>query len=139
VERPRGADAVRAGNVHSVGSGSETPAQRDVLDKIAKLHECTRSTAVAIACTSWGRWQFLGATLYSETKFVGTVFEFVENELNQHLAFTEWLARHKFDPDLVLVDPSETERFAREWNGPGAVSEYLAKMARVIEQSGARV
>jgi hypothetical protein len=102
--------------------------QKAVLALIAKHNACGEATALALACTSWGCWQFLGETLYSETSFAGTLVDFLNSKNSQQQAFLEWLGRHHFDEDSVLGDAVELRRFAIEWNGPAEVDAYVAKL-----------
>ena len=108
-------------------------AQAAVVNEICRVHRgCSIATGFMITCTSWGKYQFLGETLYSTLDVTDTVFAFVASDAEQDARFDQWLGKHRFDASLVLVDAAETRRFAELWNGPGAVDNYLAQMAAVI-------
>lgn len=138
VESAGRLDAVRFENaMYTAWMMGMTEGQRLVVGRIEGIHRCSFATAVAIACTSWGKYQFMGETLYSELGYAETVRTFWGDDEGQDAMFGLWLMRHHFDPVQVLADQDVQRAFVTAWNGPGAVDAYMARIAAVVGQQQA--
>lgn len=111
----------------------------DCLVKIRDIHRCDFLTALQIYCTSFGKFQFMGETLYSAP--ISLPFPipiFWSSEVVQGSIFQKFVRERNID---ITVDPprmDEYERFATIWNGPGNVAEYANRMLTVYKQLKAR-
>lgn len=102
------------------------------LKTIRDINQCDYMTALQIYCTSWGKFQFLGETLYSSPiNFQHPVGMFWSSEIIQGTMFQEFVRAKNINIDMTLTDQnliSEFRRFAVVWNGPGNVTQYTEKM-----------
>ena len=99
------------------------------LSKIAIVHECSRDTALAIACTSYGYYQILGANIYANG-YIKTVFDYVFNKADQDIAFAKFIGREGFNStdDISGWTADQFEKFATFYNGPGNIDGYIDRM-----------
>lgn len=107
----------------------------DTLKNIRDIHHCDLFTAFQIYCTSWGKFQFMGETLYSTPITLPVPIPiFWSSEVVQGSIFQKFVREKDID---ITVDPprmDEYERFAMIWNGPGDVSGYATRMLKVYKQ-----
>jgi len=92
---------------------------------IMKANACNLPTALAIACTSYGLFQVLGATLYGDLAFPNPISYFhydAEQQVTQFRALvTKWgFSWEHFD----FADASLIDRFSLRYNGPRALPAY---------------
>ena len=104
----------------------------EILDAIMTANRCSIPTAQAIFATSWGDYQAMGFTLYGDwcvaPAHVPSIREWLADQDLQDRAFAAWCKRHGFDATDPLPSDPEILRFARIYNGPGAVDAYAARM-----------
>jgi hypothetical protein len=91
-------------------------------------------TGLMIACTSWGKFQLLGANIYAFGFFKFPIADFLANEAEQELVYGDFIAPHDFHPhdDVTQWGDNQFTAYAAFYNGPGAVDAYVAAMHRVI-------
>lgn len=72
-----------------------------------------------IASTSWGYYQIMGYNLYFYDLTDKTVFEYMNDDLEQEKAFENFLLRRKinFTIDELKQDEEKIKRFAKYYNG----------------------
>lgn len=96
---------------------------------IARVNECNGATAQMIACTSYGLFQCLGATLYGDLKFPNPISFFHYDAEQQVTQFRALVKRWGFDWQAFdFTDDELLTTFAARYNGPGAIPSYVAKM-----------
>lgn len=128
-------------NTNSVGSGL-TEAQGHVIDVIMQIHgtpgSCSRSTACMIACSSFGRFQIEGETLYSTLQYRKPIAAYWNNPVEQLDSFEAFLTRHELDqqPALVLSSPALMLKFATIYNGPADPYTYVTRMRQAMAALG---
>jgi hypothetical protein len=108
-----------------------TAAQSDALAQIRHYNYCTLDTARAIFATSFGRFQFLGATLYSPpVNLKAAISVFWTSDALQLAAFNAFVKARGVDCSVndLLADPKYSRAFALAYNGPGAVDAYAGKL-----------
>lgn len=115
-----------------------TVAHSDAADAVLKtIHlengQCSIHTAFQIYCTSIGKYQILGETLYG-LGYAGYVADFVANVSFQDLYFAKLTQRLgiAFTVDELRSDVDKREHFATRYNGPGNVETYAAAIASQI-------
>lgn len=104
-------------------------ASHDAITRIIATNSCTPQTAEAIYCTSYGLFQIMGMTLYSDLWFPNPISFFhydAEQQVTQFRALAtkwgfNWQAFDFTDDELLTT-------FAARYNGPGAIPAYVAKM-----------
>jgi hypothetical protein len=96
---------------------------------------CDSDTALAIACTSYGLYQILGANIYANG-FKGTIFEYVASAVIQETAFNAFIAAHGFSANEPMDgwSQSEYQDFASFYNGPGNIQAYVQAMMRAVAE-----
>lgn len=110
------------------------PAQSAVVQRIETTNKCNMMTALMIACTSWGKYQLLGESLYGIgmgwTYPIGQFFA-----VPQSLYFNHFLNQRSINFLLsdIQSDPAKREEFIAAYNGLGAVETYWAKMQDAIK------
>lgn len=96
---------------------------------IATANACNAPTALAIACTSYGLFQCLGATLYGDLRFPNPVSFFHYDAEQQVTQFRALVKRWGFDPERFdFTDDALIDKFSARYNGPGDVANYSAKI-----------
>lgn len=113
------------------GNGHLYALQPDqILTTIGRVNHCSPATAEMIFSTSWGLYQDMGFELYGELCVDNppTILAWLSSEMMQDAAVAKWCATHGFNAAGPLPDDSECARFARLYNGPGAVADYVTKM-----------
>jgi len=96
---------------------------------------CDYDTALAVGCTSYGKYQLLGANLYGPVCAVpGTIFDFVNDQDEQEKAFSKFVSRAGYDPlaDISGWTPDKFSEFAEFYNGPGNIVAYVEQMHNTI-------
>ena len=97
------------------------------VDAIHKANVCTKTTALAIACTSYGLFQCLGAVLYGDLAFPNPVSYFHYDAEQQVTQFRALVRKWGFDPEnFDFTDEALLAKFAGRYNGPGNVPGYTA-------------
>jgi len=109
---------------------NRSAAQNLCIKKIAKINQCSGDTAMEIFCTSYGKFQILGETLYSTLQYQKPVQVFFADVTEQEAAFQTFLKIHSFTypGESLLSDATLRETFARFYNGPGNVSDYCERI-----------
>jgi hypothetical protein len=102
----------------------------EILEAAEKANHCNAVTARMICSTSWGLFQIMGFNLYSPAIAlpiaIGPYLFDTEQQFN---AFKRFVKINGFDADnFDFGDEATIERFARSYNGPGDVPNYVAKM-----------
>ncbi len=110
----------------------------DCLTVISQANACDMETAKVIYSTSWGEYQFMGETLYSDpVLYSGSIIAFSNNPVLQGQYFQTLIQRKSVPvPDLnppVGHEPDMQEflKFAVLYNGPGDPSAYAQRMMDV--------
>lgn len=108
---------------------SQIPGVEGFMQTIMGANRCNRPTAEQIFCTSYGIFQIMGETLYSTLGWKEPVATFW-SDVEQQLASFKDLCKHGgFDPATFdFSDEAALQRFARFYNGPDDVADYVAKM-----------
>jgi len=92
---------------------------------IAHANACTQATALAIACTSYGLFQILGATLYGDLAFPNPVSYFHYDAEQQVTQFRALVAKWGFNWEhFDFGDASMIDKFSLRYNGPKALPAY---------------
>lgn len=108
--------------------GGTTPA-------IAHANGCTGDTALAIACTSYGLFQLLGATLYGDLSFPNPISFFHYDAEQQVTQFRALVKRWGFDwQNFDFSDMGLIQKFSARYNGPGNVADYSSKIVGTYMQ-----
>jgi hypothetical protein len=91
--------------------------------------KCDATTALMIACTSWGAFQILGANIWSGT-YAGTIFDFANNIEAQTNVFSAFITPRGFhiNDQISSWENSEGLEFASFYNGPGNPAAYWAAL-----------
>jgi hypothetical protein len=100
------------------------------VSKIMGANKCSEATALMIASTSWGKFQMLGANLYSFAQGDVPLQSIFSNDALQQELFGLFIKPRGYDPNEA-IDDWEGERFgafAKFYNGPGAIGNYVAAM-----------
>jgi hypothetical protein len=100
---------------------------------IQKVHGpiCSFQTALAIACTSYGRYQILGANIYAApSPYAKTIFHFAFDDDGQLAAFDRFIAQKGFNADETPETWDDTRglAYAAFYNGPGNPQAYWDEM-----------
>jgi hypothetical protein len=91
---------------------------------------CDASTALMIACTSWGTYQLLGANIYS-LGFAKPIMNFA-SEADQDALFQQFIAPEGYSSTEDISGWSEERftAFATFYNGPDDGAAYVASMKK---------
>jgi hypothetical protein len=103
-----------------------------LLDKISTLNgNCTNDTALAIACTSYGKYQILGVNIYDK-RYPTSIAHYWQLESDQDLIFARFISAEGFSPeeDVTTWDNESFTEFATFYNGPGNVEAYVTSMKK---------
>lgn len=96
---------------------------------IAKANGCTNDTALAIACTSYGLFQVLGAVLYGDLAFPNPVSFFHYDAEQQVTQFRALVTKWGFDwQNFDFTDEALIDKFSLRYNGPKALPAYANAM-----------
>lgn len=104
---------------------------------IQRVHgpTCSFQTALMIACTSYGRYQILGANIYSTASYgipsyAKTIFHFAFDDDGQLAQFHRFISQKMFDADECPETWTEQKglSFATFYNGPGNPLAYWTQM-----------
>ena len=107
----------------------------DTLKNIRDIHHCDLLTALQVYCTSWGKFQFMGETLYSAPiNLPVPIPVFWTSEIVQASIFQKFVRERSIDIEIDPPRMDEYERFATIWNGPRDVSGYATRMLTVYKQ-----
>lgn len=102
---------------------------RGTFGTIAKVNGCTTWTAQVIACTSYGLFQCLGATLYGDLAFPNPISYFHYDAEQQVTQFRALVKKWGFDPEgFDWADDALINKFALRYNGPKALPAYANAM-----------
>ncbi len=93
----------------------------------------SQDTGLMLACSSFGKYQVLGANIYAQG-YEKSIFAFVNSESDQDATFAGFIKPHGFNPlDDVSKWPAEKfSEFAAFYNGPANVADYAAAMQRQL-------
>lgn len=98
------------------------------IQKYATACYMDQNTALNIGRTSWGRFQIMGANLYTMLKCQAPIVHFLEDDemqLNFFNAFCENIGFENSDFQNYLDNPDELLSFARCYNGSEIYAESL--------------
>jgi hypothetical protein len=100
-----------------------------LIEKIAGFNACNIDTAKIIFSSSFGLWQMMGFNVYSY-EFDNPILKFWESELVQRSIYDAFIVRNdiNFSWREMLGDRTKLEKFARIYNGPANVSQYISSM-----------
>lgn len=103
---------------------------------IQKIHNCSKLTAAAIACTSYGKFQIMGFNLYG---FIGVTAHHVRYQNDegpgwQSATFQTFLISRgiNYTLDEIRSDAAKRALFIDRYNGPADTADYWASMQRAI-------
>ncbi len=102
-----------------------------LIQKIAGINACDIKTAKIIFSTSYGLWQEMGFNIYS-LGYDLPILQFWQSQTDQRAIYDAFIIKNgvNFSWREMVADQMKMEEFARVYNGPGAVSEYIAAMHR---------
>lgn len=93
------------------------------------------SVAMRLLCTSWGKYQIMGANLYSSVcGYRGSLGRFIlDTQLQDTLGRAAIFRIGKLPADSLMSDLSDAElmMFAGYWNGPAQVRNYMTALRKV--------
>jgi hypothetical protein len=100
------------------------------IQRIIHANKCSMPTAREIYASSFGKFQFLGMTLYSTLAYTQPIQVFFANESEQEAVFDKFMQIQKFTEDgaAILSNPQVRERFAKFYNGPGNIADYSERI-----------
>lgn len=103
------------------------------LATIARLHEADSDTAMAIASTSWGKYQLMGENLY-QLGYADTVFAFADSDTAQLFYMGEFLTQRGLNVTWASLagDSHALERFGTLYNGSSAYGDRMLLMAKKL-------
>ena len=82
-------------------------------------------TARMIASTSWGRYQIMGANLWTQG-YTGTILGYLSSNIAQRESFERFIQHIGFtDRPFKLMSPDAVLKFARLYNGSEVYAESL--------------
>jgi hypothetical protein len=103
-----------------------TPA---ILGAAQKANHCNLTTARMIAYTSYGLFQIMGFNCYGMLGLTIPVATFLWDTEQQLAAFTAFCQHNGVNPATFdFSDEAALEHFARAYNGPGDIPNYVQKM-----------
>lgn len=110
--------------------------QLAVLARIVHANQCSRATALMIACTSWGAYQIMGENLYASgsPSVLYSVAEILSSMTIQSGYFW-WFVNTKhinYTLDELKTDPAKREHYAEVYNGPGNVVAYADRVTKIL-------
>lgn len=102
-----------------------------LIQKIAGINACDIETAKIIFSTSFGFWQEMGFNIYS-LGYQLPILQFWQDQSAQRDIFDKFIVKNgiNFSWSDMLSDQKKMEEFARVYNGPGDIPEYIAAMHR---------
>ena len=104
------------------------------LSKIMRANTCNEATALMIASTSWGKFQMLGANIYSFTDGDVALNEIFANAGLQQKIYEDFISPRGYNGNELVNDWSEArfQAFALFQNGPGNITGYVSAMKEAI-------
>lgn len=125
---------------HRHETGKPLPTVQAIIECNGGAGICSIGTAEMLYATSWGRFQFMGMTLYSTVGYKRSVLDFLNSLDDQNAAFDRFTVdgHIAFTVDELRADPAKREQFARVYNGPDAIEDYSAKIAEAIARLSAQ-
>lgn len=108
---------------------------------IAHFNDCSDETARMIACTSWGRFQILGANIYAlghTSSIINWINGSTRNDGDlQDNTYRKFIQPKGFQPfeNCATWADSRFNAYAGFYNGPGNIPAYITLMKRVISAS----
>jgi hypothetical protein len=113
----------------------EGPVINPTLLDIMRINAVDPQTARMIYATSWGKFQIMGETLYSDPlSYEAPLWVFFSSEVIQGAIFNRFVAARGID-----IDPANQNdylRFATVYNGPGDPEAYAEEMIRAYRDLG---
>lgn len=120
---------------------------RQIILDIMRIHHCNQLSAAVIYSSSYGLYQIMGMNLYGPLEYKGTIFDYCMSEDDQNAAFEQFTRVIRTSTKEASWDGSQFtdndafQRFARFYNGPGNVAQYMGRMQdaanALIKQSAA--
>lgn len=99
------------------------------LEAAEQGNHCNAVTGRAICSTSYGLFQIMGFNLYGMLGWKQSVATFLFDSEQQLASFTLFCTKNSINPgSFDFTDEAALEHFARVYNGPGDVPNYVAKM-----------
>lgn len=101
-----------------------------ILGWIQRVHSCSQSTAMAIAATSWGKYQLMGENLWPHIE--DSFWTYGAAPLLQDQTFGDFLIRRGINYSLeeIMTDAVKRYHFISEYNGPGNIDAYWASIQK---------
>ncbi len=100
-----------------------------VVSAAMKANRCNKVTAQVILSSSWGLFQIMGFNLYGSLGVTIAIGPYLFDSEQQFNAFKAFVKLNGFDPDnFDFGNDTLIQAFARSYNGPGDVPNYVAKM-----------
>ncbi len=102
-----------------------------LIQKIAGINACDIETAKIIFSTSYGLWQEMGFNIYS-LGYDLPILQFWQSQTDQRRIYDAFIVKNgvNFSWSEMLTDQTKMEEFARVYNGPADIPEYIAAMHR---------
>lgn len=102
-----------------------------LIQKIAGINACDIETAKIIFSSSFGFWQEMGFNIYS-LGYDLPILQFWQSQTDQRAIYDAFIKKRSinFSWSEMLADQAKMEEFARVYNGPADISEYIAAMHR---------
>ena len=102
-----------------------------LIQKIAGINACDIETAKIIFSSSFGLWQEMGFNIYS-LGYDLPILQFWQSQTDQRNIYDAFIKKNgvNFSWAEMLADNAKMEEFARVYNGPAAINEYVAAMHR---------
>src|ERR1700744_2386392 len=96
------------GVYHSISTEC-TPAQRQILNEIIRIHDCSNGTAQMIYSTSWGQIQMMGFNLYGDLHYQKPFWEFSADPVGEVEIFTRFcqLKKIEFTAEQIAQNPTD--------------------------------
>ncbi len=93
--------------------------QDTAINRIQRIHKCSRNTACMIASTSWGLFQIMGYNIYFYSLYDAHITKFVDDVVAQIEAFHKFIKGKGIDYTVEELKTNEAKlkRFASIYNG----------------------
>lgn len=120
----------------ATGNGDRRPGTVSTLTAIGRAHggpgACSGPTAEMIYSASWGSFQIMGFNLWGPVCNYRLPYSaFIDSERDQLNAFADLCGASQINIGTFdLFDTDALMNFARIYNGPADVPDYVAKMIR---------
>lgn len=106
------------------------PAWISILNNVGVCNHCSHDTAKIVLASSFGKFQFMGFNIYGALGYRDFIGKFINDELAQNSLFNQFVTTLKinYSVDELQNDTAKRQHFAKEYNGPGNVIAYSARI-----------